>query len=320
MTSPLPGLTIAHAAYEFAPALEARGVPGPHRIARTVEETKAILADTTTLVISGLWRDEYLDLAPKLSFVQSISAGTDQYPKAAFQARGIRLASAQGANEQAVAEHALALMLALSRHIPDAVRNQDRTFWRPMIGDLARREFELAGSTALIVGLGRIGRRVARLLKAFDATVLATRRTPTAEDAALVDEIHPDSSLLDLLPRADWVVLTCPLNPETTGLIDGNALAAMRPTARLVNVSRGKVVVEEALATALKDSRIAAAALDCTVVEPLPATSPLWGLPNVLVTPHTAGETRAYETRVVALLMENVKRLAAGHPLVNGVV
>ena len=130
------------------------------------------------LVISGLWRNALLDRAPRLRYIQSIGAGTDQFPRETLARRGIRLASARGVNARAVAEHAMALILALSRRLPEARDNQARRVWRGMIGDLARREDELGGKTLLIVGLGDIGGRLARLAKAFDMRVIGLRRDP----------------------------------------------------------------------------------------------------------------------------------------------
>ena len=146
--------------------------------------------EADVLLCSGLWRNDLIPRAPKLRFVQSISAGVDQYDKAAFAAAGIRLASAQGVNARAVSEHAMALILALARRLPEARDNQAKRLWRGMIGDLSRREDELGGKTLLIVGLGRIGNRLAQLAKAFDMRVLATRRDPAAGGDA--DEVHGD--------------------------------------------------------------------------------------------------------------------------------
>jgi phosphoglycerate dehydrogenase-like enzyme len=188
-----------------------------------------------------------------------------------------------------------------------------------MIGDLSRREDQLTAKTLLVVGLGRIGARLARLAKAFDMRVIATRRDPAA-GAAGADAVYSNDRLHALLGEADIVALTCPLTPETTNLIDASALAAMKPSAHLINVARGRVVDEPALIQALQAGRIEAAALDVTVEEPLPAASPLWAMPNVLLTPHTAGETRAYEDGVIDLLLANLKRLRGGEALVNGVV
>ena len=284
------------------------------------DELLARLPEADVLVLSGLWRDDLLDHAPKLRFVQSVSAGINQYGLDALKARGVRLASAQGANERAVSEHAMALILALSRRLPEAVLNQARAHWRPMIGEIGGREDELAGKTLLIVGLGRIGGRLARLAKAFDLTVIGVRQNPNAGLNG-ADEVHGFEDLATVLPRADIVALTCPLTPQTENIVDARALGLMKPGAQLVNVARGRCVEEAALLAALGSGALAAAALDVTVEEPLPASSPLWRAPNVLITPHSAGETRRYEENVLALLRENLHRLWRGESeLKNGIV
>lgn len=323
-TSPLPArdrmrILFSHVAYRFAGAFARRGLGIAHDEVHTFDELKARVRDADVLVVSGLWKNELLDVAPKLRLIQSISAGTDQYDKPRFKERGLRLASAQGVNAQAVAEHAIALMLALARKLPEARDNQATKRWRGMISDAALREDELGGKTLLIVGAGGIGQRLARLAKAFDMRVIGTRRT--AVPTPNFDEIHADRDLARLIPHADVVALTCPLTPETTGLVDARMLAAMKPTAHLINVARGKVVDEPALIEALSQGRIAAAGIDVTVEEPLPPSSPLWSMPNVLLTPHTAGETSRYEERVIDLLVENISRLERGETaLANDIV
>jgi phosphoglycerate dehydrogenase-like enzyme len=278
------------------------------------------LHQADVLVISGMWHNELLAHAPRLRYVQSISAGTNQYDVAALQQRGLWLASAAGANSHAVSEHALAHMLAFTRHIHSGRDNQQRRFWREMIGDPDQREDELGGKTLLIVGLGRIGRRLAQLAKAFEMHVLATKQNPPYEDETAA-AVHPPHELWQLLPQADFVVLTCPLTPATENLIDETALAAMKPSAYLINMARGRVVDEPALIAALQNGRIQGAVLDCFWEEPLPQDSPLWHMPNVLITPHTGGETRQYEERVVNILGQNLERLWRGETqLVNQVV
>ena len=205
----------------------------------------------------------------------------------------------------------MALMLALARRLPEARDNQAKRLWRGMIGDLAQREDELAGKTLLLVGLGDIGGRLARLAKAFEMRVVGLRRDPAA-GAGAADATHPMEALKALLPEADFVALTCPLTPETTHLIDAGALARMKPSAYLVNVARGRVADEAALVEALASHRIAGAALDVTADEPLAPDSPLWGMAHVLITPHTAGETRRYEDNVLDILEENLARLWRG--------
>jgi phosphoglycerate dehydrogenase-like enzyme len=309
----------AHSAYRMQERFEARGTGIASIELRSRTELERRIGEADVLVVSGFWHNGLLASADRLRFVQSISAGTDQYDRAAFAAKGVRLASAAGVNARAVAEHAMALILALARRLPEARDNQARRVWRGMIGDLAQREDELGGKVLLVVGLGRIGGHLARLAKAFDMRVIGTRRDPAAGPNG-ADEVHGTAALKSLLPRADYVALTCPLTPETEGLIDAGALAAMRTDAWLVNVARGRCMVEAALIEALAAGRIAGAALDCAQEEPLPASSPLWSFPNVLVTPHTAGETRRYEDRVIDILLDNLDRLWRGEEMLHNQV
>jgi phosphoglycerate dehydrogenase-like enzyme len=303
-------ILFAHVAYRMQERFALRNTGIASIEARTRDEVDARIGQADVLLCSGLWRNDLIPRAPKLRFVQSISAGTDQYDKPALSAAGIRLASAAGVNARAVSEHAMALILALARRLPEARDNQTKQFWRGMIGDLSGREDELGGKTLLIVGLGRIGNRLAELAKAFDMRVLATRRDPALGGDA--HEVHGLSALKSLLPQADFVALTCPLTPETERLINAETLALLKPSAALVNVARGRCVDEPALIAALNAGRLTAAALDTTVEEPLAPTSPLWAMPNVFVTPHTAGETRRYEDNVLDILVENLDRLSRG--------
>ncbi|QXM25332.1 D-2-hydroxyacid dehydrogenase [Elioraea tepida] len=308
-----PLIGFAHVAYRFGERFRLRGTGLPFVTFETHEALAEGIGALDVLVVSGLWRNDLAPAAKKLRFIQSISAGVDQYDRAVLAAHGIRLASAQGANARAVSDHAMALILALFRRLPEARDNQARRFWRGMIGDLSRREDELGGKTLLVVGLGRIGGRLARLARAFEMTVLGIRGNPAAGGEG-ADEVHGLEALPLLLPRADVVALTCPLTPQTTGLIGADAFARIKPGAILVNVARGKVVDTAALIAALGEGRLAAAALDVTDPEPLPPDSPLWSMPNVLITPHTGGETRAYEDNVIDLLLENIGRLQRGEP------
>ena len=269
------------------------------------------VGEADVLVISGLWQNSLLDRAGRLRFIQSIGAGTDQFPRDELKRRGVRLASARGVNARAVAEHAMAWILALSRRLPEARDNQAKRVWRGMIGEIADREDEIGGKTLLLVGLGDIGGRLARLAKAFDMHVIGLRRDPLAGRGA-ADAVHRMNELNALLPEADFVALTCPLTKETENLIDAQAFGRMRPSAHLVNVARGRVVDEAALVEALAARRIAGAGLDVAADEPLPPASALWGMPHVLITPHTAGETRRYEDNVIEILRDNLGRLWRG--------
>jgi D-2-hydroxyacid dehydrogenase (NADP+) len=321
----LPGkdalrICFAHSAYRMAERFAARGTGIAHFQVHTPEALTARVGEADVLVASMLWRNELLAAAPQLKFIQSISAGMDRFDTDLIRAHGIRLASAAGVNANAVAEHAMAMILALRRQLHTGRDNQTAKHWRGMIADIPAREDELAGKTIVIVGLGRIGARLAKLAKAFDLRVLATRRN-AALGGEGIDGVFAHDHLGEVLPAADILALTCPLTAETENLLDAQALARMKPTAHIVNVARGRVVVEEALLAALREGRIAAAALDVTREEPLPATSALWGMPNVLLTPHTAGETQRYEDGVIDLLLANLERLWRGEArLVNQVV
>ncbi|HEV2955253.1 MAG TPA: D-2-hydroxyacid dehydrogenase [Xanthobacteraceae bacterium] len=304
-------ICFAHVAYRLGERFAARNTGIRAVEVRSFEDLSARIPEADVLVVSGLWRNELMERAANLKFIQSIGAGTDQFPRESLRARDIRLASAQGVNERAVAEHAMALILALMRHIPAGRDNQRRRHWRGMISDPCRREDELGGKTLLIVGLGRIGSRLATLARAFGLRVVATKRDPST-GTGTADVVVSDARLGEVLPQADIVALTCPLTPQTEKLIGEAALAAMKPSAYLVNVARGRVVDEPALIASLNAGRIAGAALDCTVEEPLPESSPLWGFDSVLITPHTAGETRRYEDNLIDVLLENLDHLWRG--------
>jgi phosphoglycerate dehydrogenase-like enzyme len=315
-----PTICFAHVAYRCGERFAARGATFPSFEVRSLPELEARIGEADVLVVSGLWRNTLPALSPRLKFVQSLSAGTDQYDRAVCAEHGIRLASAAGANANAVAEHAVGLLLGITRKLFIARDDQHKGFWSGMKGDFAQREDELAGKTALVVGTGRIGAKLIRLLKAFEMHVIGVRQNPEA-GAAGADEVYATSALPSLLPRADAVILVCPLTDATRGLIHAASFAAMKPSAILVNCARGPVVDEAALVAALTEGRIRAAGLDVFATEPLPAESPLWTLPNSFLTPHTGGETCAYENNVLDLMMENIARLQRGEAaLVNQVV
>ena len=322
MLPPKDNLTIcfAHVAYRLRERFLALDTGVASFEVRDAAALEQRIGEADVLVVSGLWRNDLLPRAKRLRFIQSIGAGTDQFAREALARQGVRLASARGVNARAVAEHVMALILALARRLPEARDNQAKRLWRGMIGDLARREDELGDKTLIIVGLGQIGGRLAQLAKAFDMQVIGIRRDPRT-GAGHADAVHGLAELKALLPQADFVALTCPLTAETEKLIDADALARMKPSAYLVNAARGRVVDEPALVAALQKRQIKGAALDVTVEEPLPAASPLWAMEHVLITPHTAGETGRYEDNVLAIMQENLARLWRGETeLMNQVV
>src|SRR5262249_36907263 len=195
-------ICFAHAAYQMAQRFAARATGIQHFQVRTPEEFAARLPEADVVVVSMLWSNQLLGAAKRLKFIQSISAGMDRYDVGLIRAQNIRLASAAGVNAHAVAEHAMALMLALKRHLHTGRDNQAAKLWRGMISEIGAREDELGGKVLRIGGLGRIGQRLARLAKAFDMQVVATRRDPE-RGAGGVDRLVAHDRLHELLPRAD---------------------------------------------------------------------------------------------------------------------
>jgi len=252
-----------------------------------------------------------IELGEDLKLVTTIYAGTDAFPLAAMKARGTRLTNGVGINTNAVAEYAVMGMLALAKDFPAVVRAQDRAEW---LLD-APGKVELQDSRALIIGYGAIGRRIGEILRGFGVHVTGVRRSASGEP----DMLGPD----DWRPQLgafDWVIVAAPATSETAHLIGAPELAAMRPSAFLVNIARGSLVDQPALIAALEQQRIAGAHLDVTEPEPLPADHPLWRAPNALITMHLSGraQTRMFE-RAARLFLANLARYQAGEPLVNEV-
>jgi phosphoglycerate dehydrogenase-like enzyme len=304
-------ICFAHVAYQMRERFLPRQIGVNSFNVRATDEFERRIGEADVVVVSGLWRNELLEKAQRLRFIQSIGAGTDQFDREKLKRRGIRLASAQGVNVRAVSEHAMALILAITRRLPEARDNQAKHVWRGMISDLTQREDELGGKTLLIIGLGGIGSRLAQLAKAFGMRVIGIKRDPSKGGEA-ADSVHRLADLRAILPRADFVALTCPLTKETEKVIDADAFSRMKTSAYLISAARGRCVDEPALIKALQDKMIAGAGIDVTVEEPLQRSSPLWDFANVLITPHTAGETRRYEENVLDILIENMERLGRG--------
>jgi D-2-hydroxyacid dehydrogenase (NADP+) len=301
----------AHVAYRMEERYALRNPEVNYFQTWTADDTMNRIEEADVFVCSGFWDNALLERATKLKYIQSIGAGYDQFPLDELKERGILLANASGVNQNAVAEHAMSLILGLNRHIHTGRDNQNNGNWRGMLGDLTKREDELIGKTMLIVGMGAIGSRLARFAKAFDMKVVATKRDPSTAIGPADEVVTPDK-LNDLVPQADFVALTCPLTPETTNIIDAGVLSAMKPTAYLINVARGQCVDEPELAKALRSGSIAGAGIDHFWSEPLEAGSVFWGMENVIFTPHTGGETRLYEERVIDILDENLGRIWSG--------
>ena len=251
----------------------------------------------------------------RCEWIHLASSGINPAPYMdALAGRGAVITSSTGSNAQPVAQTAFTGLLMLARGFPVYIQGQHAHAWRPLRG--AALPADLEGQTLLLIGVGAIGRLVTGYAHAFGLKVLGVRRSPrTAADT--VDELHPPSLLHELLPRADWIVVACPLTPETRNLLDAQALRLVKPGAHLINVARGEIVDEAALIDALCSGRLAGAALDAHVREPLPADSPLWDLPNVIVTPHNASASQGNEKRAAQMFIDNYVRWARGEPLAN---
>jgi len=254
--------------------------------------------------------------APRLKWLHVFNAGVDHPIYAEMLERGVRLTTSSGSASVAIAQTAIAALLALARGFPHWLTAQRRHEWTPLRAEAAPRD--LRGQTAVVLGLGRIGTEIARLAQALGLTVIGVRRGPRRPgDPA--DELHPPAALPALLARCDWLVITCPLTPETHGLIGAALIAKLPHAARIINVARGEIIDEPALIAALQRGRLAGAYLDVFATEPLPPESPLWDLPNVIVTPHNAGAAAGNDERVLEIFLDNLARWHRGVALMNEV-
>jgi phosphoglycerate dehydrogenase-like enzyme len=254
--------------------------------------------------------------APNLRWVHVFNAGTDHPVFQRLLDRGVRLSASAGASAEPIAQTAIAALLWLARGFPHWQDAQRRRAWERL--PEAETPRDLAGQTLLVVGLGGIGREIARLARALGLRTIGVRRSPARPDDP-VDELHPPAALSSLLPRADWLALACPLTPETRRLIDARALSLLPRGARILSVGRGEVLDERALVDALAKGHLAGAYLDVFEVEPLPADSPLWVLPNVLLSPHNSAASRGNERRQAESFLANLARFGRGEPLLHEV-
>ena len=253
-------------------------------------------------------------VAPGLRWVQAVGAGTGQLQSAGLGGAGIRLTSAAGANAVGIAEFALARVLAHWKGFRELDARQAEHVWEPRFGR------QLAGCTLGLLGLGAINSAVAARAQALGMRVVATRRSATpGATAPDVDELFPTSALHAMLGGCDVVIAAVPETPETRGLIDAAALAAMQPGAFFVNVGRGSLVDEPALIAALERGHLGGAALDVASVEPLPPDHPLWDAPNLVLSPHAATSPSALFANLHELFLENLAGYLAGGPLRNEV-
>lgn len=259
-------------------------------------------------------------LAPHLRWLQASGAGVDGLRPTGIldEPDVVTVTTAVGIHASTIGEYVFGSMLMFNRTWPEMVRLQDRHVWPHSANWYKLRGRELVNQTLGIIGLGSIGRRVAQLGHAFGMRVVATRRSvePGMRDPD-VDLLYPMERLHDMLRQSDYVVLAVPLTPQTEKLIGEPELRAMRPHTYLVNVARGQIIDEKMLIRALREGWIAGAGLDVTQEEPLPPDSPLFSLPNVILTPHISGDSVHYDQRLTELFADNLRRYRAGEPLRN---
>ena len=253
--------------------------------------------------------------APQLRWLHAFNVGVDHPIYTELLGRGVRVTTSAGSTAEPIAQTAIMGLLALARGFPRWLVAQRARQWNPERKALPR---DLHTQTAVVVGLGKIGAEIARLARALGLKVIGIRHSPRRPGDP-VDDLHPPAALPGLLPRCDWLVIACPLTPETRGLVDAQAIAALPKGARVINVARGEIVNEPALIEALKSGHLAGAYLDVFGTEPLAPDSPLWELPNVLVTPHNSAVATGNDERVLEIFLANLERWHRGAPLVNEV-
>ncbi len=291
------------------PTLDVTDLGGYERLAKEI-------ADAEVLFGWSLHPEQFA-AARRLRWIHSPAAAVHQLMFPELVAGDVLVTNAREVHGPVVAEHALALLLALAKRLPSALRYQQKRVWgqEPMWRERPRPR-ELVGATLALIGMGSIGREVAARAAALGMRVLAVREHPQRESGAASLVLGPEE-LDRALAEADFVVIAAPLTRSTRGLFDAARLARMKPDAYLINVSRGPIVDEAALAEVLRNRTIAGAALDVFQAEPLPQDSPLWGLDNLLITPHTAAVTEKLWERHYAFIRENLRRYQAGEPLLG---
>ncbi len=261
-------------------------------------------------------RDDLPELAPNVRWIQATSAGIGQFVKRmAYDRRmpGTVFTTASGVHAEALAEFCLMAMLMFNKGLLRMVHDQERKHWERYAGT------DLVDRTLVILGVGTIGRKVARIAKAFGMTVVGVKRSPGATDPASLNlhELYAPAALSDVLPRAEYLVLITPHTDETEKMIGPSELASLPQGAVLINIARGAVVDEAALIESLRSGHLGGAALDVFEEEPLPQSSPLWEMPNVLVSPHSGSTSDRENGRLTNLFCENLRRYLDGEPLLN---
>jgi phosphoglycerate dehydrogenase-like enzyme len=249
---------------------------------------------------------------PKLRWVHTFSAGVDRHVPEMAKFERVLLTNNTGSYDVPIAEHVIAMIFAAAKRVPEHLAAQGRHEWQRETPHA-----EVRGQTLVILGMGSIGSELARLAGGLGMRVVGIRRDASRPGGPGVERIAPPERLLAEAPEADYLAITAALTPQTRGMVSVAVLRAIKPTAWVINIARGPIVDEAALAAALMEKRIGGAALDVFETEPLPATSPLWDCPNAILTPHISNSSPRVRERSLALVAENVRRFKAGEPLLN---
>jgi phosphoglycerate dehydrogenase-like enzyme len=255
--------------------------------------------------------------APKLRWVHTFSAGVDRHVPVMAKYERVLLTNNSGAYDIPIAEHVIAMIFAAAKRLPEHLAAQSRREWQREV-----RHAEVRDATLVVLGMGSIGGELARLAGGLGMRVIGIRRDASRRDGGRgggpgVDRIVSSDRLIEVAREADYLAVTAALTPQTRGMVSVEVLRALKPTAWVINIARGPIVDEAALAAALQEKRIAGAALDVFETEPLPAASPLWSLDNAILTPHISNSSPKVRERSLALVAENVRRFKAGEPLLN---
>lgn len=295
------------------------------------EEVGELVSADTEIVYGFRVPPNLLKRAPRLKWLQLQGAGCDHLFGTSILESGVTVTTASGVHATPIAEYVLGTMLGHYRWLPQSYRAQAKREWLSQ-NEVARGARELRGRTVAIIGYGSIGREVARLAKPFGTRILAVKRNPEARaetgytvpgtgdpDGSLPDAYFGVDRLCEALAESDVVVLAMPMTRETDRMFGLEEFRAMKQGSFLINIARGEVIDETALAHALGNGPMAGAALDVFETEPLPADSPLWGIENLVITPHISGASRPLLRRTFEILAENLRRFVAGEPLVNRV-
>ena len=293
-----------------------KGEPIP-RLAAQEREWLSLLAQADILFDFDQTHIEDLpEVAPQVQWLQATSSGIGQFVhKYGYDTRmpNTTFTTAKGVHAQPLAEFCIMVMLMFHKGVPRMLEEQQRHHWERYAGT------DLSGRTLVILGLGSVGERTAQLAKAFGMHVIGVKRTVEglSPTALSVDELYDQSMLSAVLPRAEHLVIITPHTPETEGLLGANEIALLPKGCTFINIGRGAVVDEQALTKALQSGQIGAAGLDVFEVEPLPENSPLWDMPNVLISPHSASTSDRENSRITELFIENIKRFLDKRPLLN---